>query len=158
MEITPEAHTPEIVRREPVSTAVVRGTVRMEELPQFYDRAYPLVASVLEQQGLQPLEAVGHYLTPPGQTIELEVGFTTVGRVEEDSDVVASSLPGGDVVRMTHLGPYEELAESWGRLASWIGQQGRRPGRSFWEVYVTEPSPEADPATMRTDLYWLLDS
>lgn len=158
MEIPPEATTPEIVTREPVPTAVVRGRVRMEELPHFFDRAYPLVASVLEQQGLQPREAVGYYLSPPGEAMELEVGFTTEAPVAEDGEVVASQLPGGDVARLTHLGAYDTLGESWNTLGSWIGQQGRRPGPGFWEVYVTEPTPEADPASMRTDLYWALGS
>jgi effector-binding domain-containing protein len=93
------------------------------------------------------------------------VGFTTAvpvteaAGVEEASggEVVASSLPGGDVARLSHLGSYDRLSESWGRLGTWIGEQGRRPGPRFWEVYVTEPTPEADPASMRTDLYWLLD-
>ena len=34
-----------------------------------------------------------------------------------------------------------------------IGGMGRAPGSPFWEVYVTEPSPDMDPATLRTDLF-----
>lgn len=33
-----------------------------------------------------------------------------------------------------------------------VAADGRQPALPFWEVYVTEPSPEMDPATLRTDL------
>ncbi len=158
METTDPATSPEIVHREAVPTAVVRDSARMEELPHLFDRAYPLVASVLAEQGVVPREAVGYYLSPPGDTMDLEVGFTTDAPAQGDGEVVVSTLPGGEVARLTHLGPYDELARSWGALAAWIDEQGRRPGPAYWETYVTEPTPETDPSTLRTDLYWLLGS
>ena len=42
-----------------------------------------------------------------------------------------------------HVGGYDNLGDSWCALA-------------MWEVYVTEPIPDADPATLRTDLSWVL--
>lgn len=157
MDQSPESTEPEIVSREEVPAAVVRATLRMEELPQLFDRAYRLVASVLEQQRLEPGEAFARYLTMPGETMEVEAGFTTTGPVEPEEDVVPTTLPAGEVARLTHTGPYDTLSSSWDRLGRWIGDQGRRPGAALWEVYVTEPTPEADPATMRTDLYWPLE-
>ncbi|GGK68176.1 GyrI-like domain-containing protein [Ornithinimicrobium pekingense] len=158
MDIPPEASSPEIVRREEVPTAVVRATVRMDEISQVFDRAYPLVASTLEQQGGRPLEAIGYYPSMPSETIDVEAGFTTAAPATDEGDVVVSSLPGGDVARLTHLGPYDTLAESWERLGRWVAEQGRRPGRGVWEVYVSEPTPDSDPATLRTDIYWPLES
>ena len=32
----------------------------------------------------------------------------------------------------------------------------KAPAFPFWEVYVTEPSPDMDPATLRTDLVTLV--
>ena len=42
------------------------------------------------------------------------------------------------------------------RLAAWMGEQGLTPGPVLWEVYVTEPSPDMDPADLRSELNWLL--
>ena len=156
MDIPPEATTPEIVRREEVPTAVLRATVRVEEISQIFDRAYPLVASTLGRQGVQPLEAIGYYTSMPTETIDVEVGFTTATPAADEGEVVASSLPGGDVARLTHLGPYDRLAESYDRLGRWIGEQGRSPGGGMWEVYVNEPTPGGDPSGLRTDIYWPL--
>jgi effector-binding domain-containing protein len=55
-----------------------------------------------------------------------------------------------------HVGAFDGLGESWGRLGEWIGAQGLIPGADMWEVYVTEPSPDMDPADLRTELCWTI--
>lgn len=67
--------------------------------------------------------------------------------------IVPSELPAGDIAVMSHVGGYDALGEAWGRLMAGIGGRGRAPGMPFWECYVTEPRPDMDPATLRTDLY-----
>ncbi|WP_346158586.1 GyrI-like domain-containing protein, partial [Nonomuraea recticatena] len=62
--------------------------------------------------------------------------------------------PGGGVARVTHTGSFDELDESWKRLAAWIGARGLTSGTTRWEVYTTEPSPDMDPADLRTELHW----
>jgi effector-binding domain-containing protein len=32
--------------------------------------------------------------------------------------------------------------------------QGRRPASTMWEVYLTDPEEEPDPARWRTEVYW----
>lgn len=149
-------HSPEIVSLDPQPTAVVRDTVRMDQLTDFYDSAFGSVVHALTAQGAPPRDAFGLYLSQPAETVDLEVGFVTDREVDAVEGVVPSTLPGGEVARMTHLGSYDSLGQSWGQLVAWVGEQGRRPAGPMWEVYVTEPSPDADPATMRTDLFCLL--
>ena len=67
--------------------------------------------------------------------------------------IAASELPAGDVAVISHLGAYDGLGQAWGRLMGSVGAMGRTPGTPFWESYVTEPSPNMDPATLRTDLF-----
>jgi effector-binding domain-containing protein len=61
------------------------------------------------------------------------------------------------VARLVHQGGYDQLGAAWDRLRSWIDGQGLTPGRELWEVYVTEPSPDIDPATLRTELNWTIE-
>jgi hypothetical protein len=35
--------------------------------------------------------------------------------------------------------------------------QGLRPGSVMWELYVTEPTPDIDPADLRTELNLQVD-
>ena len=67
--------------------------------------------------------------------------------------LTASELPAGTIARTTYVGGYDGLGAAWGAFLGEIGASGRAPDVPFWEVYVTEPSPDADPATMRTDLF-----
>ena len=146
----------------------MRERVSMTELPGFYDRAFSAVGQALEVGGVQPAgPAFGYYLSPPTDTFELEAGFPLEAPlnapaakgdavVAEDGGVVASELPPGPVARATHAGGYDTLGASWQALTEWVQEQGRTAGPRMWEVYVTQPTPEADPATLRTDLFLTL--
>jgi effector-binding domain-containing protein len=39
-------------------------------------------------------------------------------------------------------------------LRGWIEAQGLRAGETFWEVYLTQPTPDMDPGELRTELNW----
>ena len=65
-----------------------------------------------------------------------------------------SSLPAGHVARVVHSCGYDQLGETWGRLGAWIVDPGLTPGIDLWEIYVTEPNPEMDPADLHTELIW----
>lgn len=63
-----------------------------------------------------------------------------------------SSLPGGRIARLIHLGAFDGLGTSWEQLVAWVYEHGMQPGEVFWEVYLTEPAPDMDPAELRTEL------
>ena len=120
-------------------------------------RRSPACPAVLAGQGVAITgPAFALYHGAPGATADLEAGFPTSGPVETDGDVVASHLPGGRVARLVHEGSFDELGSSWGRLGQWIAAAGLTPGEDMWEVYVTEPSPDMDPADLRTELNWTI--
>ncbi|WP_153397462.1 GyrI-like domain-containing protein [Ornithinicoccus halotolerans] len=152
------ATTPRLVTTETVPTAVVRGdAVPMTELTGFYDRSFGQVSEAIESQGLRRTTAgLGRYFGQPTDTVDLEVGFGTEPGVSATGDVVASTLPGGRAAQVTHVGGYEGLGESWQRLYAWIDSQGLAPAGWMWEEYVTMPTPDTDPATIRTVLTWPL--
>jgi effector-binding domain-containing protein len=148
---------PELTETSATSTAVIRGTVALDEIASFFDRSFGELASVLGAQGVAPIGAAfARYAGPPGDPVELEVGFPIEGTVAPAGSVEPSSLPAGRVARLVHAGGYDELGRSWDRLGRWIVEQGLTPADDLWEVYVTEPSPEMDPADLRTELSWLV--
>lgn len=147
------APEPEFVDLEQTPTAVIRGTVAMTDITSFYDRAFSEVAAAVDRQQLSPQGAFGLYLAPPADVLQLEVGFVVDGAVEPEGEVVASALPGGRVARLVHHGAYDGLGEAWARLMAWVDEQGLTPAGAMWEVYVTDPTPDTDPATLRTDLF-----
>jgi effector-binding domain-containing protein len=148
---------PELADRPAATTAVMRGVVPMAELAGFFDRSFSRLWPAISGQGVAITgPAFGLYHGPPEETADLEVGFTTDRAVEPDGDVEAGSLPAGRVARLVHHGAYDALGSSWDQLRSWIVEQGFTPGDVLWEVYLTEPTPDMDPAELRTELNWVL--
>jgi effector-binding domain-containing protein len=146
---------PQIVDVEEQPTAVVRGRVPMAEITGFFDTSFGQLAEVLGAQGRTPQGAAfARYHAQPTDVADLEVGFPVDEPVEPAGDVVASTLPGGRVARLVHEGSFDALGESWGRLAGWMAAEGLTPAPSMWEVYLTDPSPDMDPADLRTELNW----
>jgi len=146
---------PAVVTLEPATTAVIRHVVPMDRLPEVFDRSFGALAAAVSAQGAGvagPAFALYHGL--PIDTVDLEVGFPTQRAVRADGDVVVSALPGGRVARAVHAGSFDGLGAAWGRLRSWIDDQGLRAGETFWEVYLTQPTPDMDPADLRTELNW----
>ncbi|ALE74829.1 AraC family transcriptional regulator [Pseudonocardia sp. EC080610-09] len=148
---------PQLITTTATTTAVVRGVVAMTELPAFYDRVFGTLPGVLAAQGVEVTgPAFGLYRGIPAETVDLEVGFPTDRPVADDGEVTAGELPAGRVARAVHSGSFDGLGPAWQDLAGWIAGQGLRPGDTFWEVYLTEPSPEMDPRDLRTELNWVV--
>ena len=154
---TTDQPAPEIVEVDAAATAVISDVVPMAEVAQFFDRAFSTLPVALAEQGVTPLGAAfALYHSLPGDTLDLSVGFPTDRDVEPTGEVHPSRLPAGHVARLVHHGSFEELGASWERLRTWIDETGRSAGGVLWEVYLTQPTPEMDPAELRTELNWLL--
>ncbi|MBF6468344.1 GyrI-like domain-containing protein [Nocardia beijingensis] len=85
---------------------------------------------------------------------DLEVGFPVDRAVRPERDVTAGCLPAGRVARTVPAGGFDALSAAWENLRSWIAEQELTPGALRWEVYLTRPAPEMDPAELRTELNW----
>jgi effector-binding domain-containing protein len=53
-----------------------------------------------------------------------------------------------------HVGPYEAMTETYQALVGWSEAEGLRLGEDMWEIYLSDPSTEPDPATWRTQVLW----
>jgi effector-binding domain-containing protein len=146
----------EIVHVERQATAVVRGVIPASELVSFFDRSFNSLPAECRAQGVTITgPAFALFQRPPADTIDLEVGFPTDRPIEPRGDVCLGELPAGEAATLTHRGAYDRLGESWQRLFQSVQAAGLRSG-AFWEVYVTQPSPEMDPADLLTQLYCLV--
>lgn len=135
-------------------TAVVRATVRTDELTSFFDGVFGTVMSAVQSHGAQlagPPFALYHGM--PTDTVDVEAGFPVAGPFAGGDGVTASALPGGRTVRAMHEGPYEGLADTYQKMTDWMREHGLTPGESMWEVYLTDPSSQPDPATWRTEVF-----
>lgn len=146
------------------TAVVVRRDYPMYEMPSLMDGTFSHLGAALAEAGVSPIgAAVSLHHRRPVDTADLEVGFP-IDRplpgpitLPNGFEVVASVLPAGRAAMISHVGGYDGLAEAWGAFTEAVGDSGEQMTYPFWELYVTEPSPQADPATMRTDLVTLLE-
>lgn len=147
--------TPELVIVDPVTAAVVKGTIPTNEVTDFFDRSFGVLGGALAAQGVAPTgPAFALYREVPDDAMVLEVGYPVNRAIEPDGPAETGDLPGGRVARLVHAGSFDGLTAAWQHLGTWIDEQGLTPGEPFWEVYLTEPSPDMDPADLRTELNW----
>lgn len=148
---------PEVVDVDPTTTAIIRDVVATDELPAFFEHAFATLTEVIGAQGISITgPAFSCYHDHPSDTADVEFGLPTDRRIEASGGAGPGSLPGGRVARVVHVGAHDELEGAWDRLGAWMSEQGLGFGMPFWEVYLTEPSPDVDPADLRTELNHLV--
>lgn len=148
-----------------VPTAVVsaRG-FPMYQMSSLMDGTFSHLASALEDAGIHPIgPAFALHHRAPVSTADVEVGFPIDAPLSAPITLpsgytaIASTLPAGRVAWVSHVGGYGALAESWGAFTEEIGDSEEQMAYPFWEFYVTPPTPGTNPASLRTDLFTLLE-
>lgn len=149
---------------EVLTAVVVRHDFPMYEMPSLMDGTFSHLAEALEKAGVHPIgPAFALHHRAPVATADLEVGFPVDSALEgtltlpNGFEVVGSRIPGGRVAWISHVGGYAGLAEKWGAFTEEVGESEEQMAYPFWEFYVTAPTPDTDPATLRTDLFSMLE-
>lgn len=154
---------PTVLNGEEVPLVVVRHVdVRLDDLREIFDSSFGPLVTVAATAGLTVEgPAIAVYEGDVSEAFTLEVGFPVDRALPEPTDVggtavIPSQLAAGRLAVLTHIGPYDQLGESWGRLMTWVGEQRLSPDSRFGEVYVTEPTPDGDPNALRSDIFLTL--
>ena len=113
--------------------------------------------AALAAQGVTPSGPwFTHHRRMDPALFDFEICIPVTALVTPTGRVQAGCLPAATVAQAVLRGPYEGLADGWGRLGSWIEAQGHRTAPDLWERYVVGPETSADPADWRTELNWPL--
>ncbi|ACL40056.1 transcription activator effector binding [Pseudarthrobacter chlorophenolicus A6] len=135
--------------------AVVREQVRMDELPEFFGRAFASVMAAAQRQGAAPAgPPFARYHGMPGETVDVEAGFPIAGGFTTADGVEAGTLPETDALEALHSGPYDTLQHTYGAIQQQMQADGLIPADTMWEYYLSDPEKEPDPATWQTRVVW----
>ena len=132
----------------------VRRTVPREQLHELFGPTYGTVAAAATGAGARVLgPAYAEYFGMPGETVDVEIGFGIDRPVDVDGMVTAEH-PAVRAVVGTHVGPYDELEQSYAELMPWLEMEGVELTDSMLEFY--DSPPETDPAATVTRLVFPL--
>jgi len=135
----------------PQHTAVMKATLHSEELGSWIPPAFDRVANYLDKNGVVPSGMpLARYHVLPDHMFDVEVGFPVEARVAGDERVRPSSLPGGRVVVAWHIGPYDQLGETYQAVDEWLKAEGGVRTGDAWEIYHDPPT--GDPRFWRTEI------
>lgn len=142
---------------------LVRATkgVAPHEMGGIFDETFTALVRGLGQEQMIPGgPAFALHHEQPGATMTFDAGFPMAEILDGEFEAggitfYPSRLPAGRIATISHMGPYDGLAQAWQSLMEHIAADGHTTRLPFWEVYVTAPGT-IDPNSLRTNLVTLL--
>ncbi len=96
--------------------------------PQFFDRSFHAVDDAMRNAGASVVgPPLGLYYGMPTDTVDVAAGFPTDRDVSVDGEVTTETLPGGRAAQILHIGSYDAMEQTYGRLMQWLQAQNLRP-------------------------------
>jgi DNA-binding transcriptional MerR regulator len=157
----PESLHPVLVhtrRQRPEPILAVRRRVAMAEVPAFFEDAFARLFSLATARRLTITgptggrfgdgEGMGHEEIAAEAYVPVERAETATG------DIVADHLPDTDLAVALHVGPYDDMRDTYRSVGVWVAEHDRRVTGPLQELYLFGPGPGVDPATFRTEVGW----
>ena len=85
-------------------------------------------------------------------TADVEVVIPVAKAVEGKGDIACYELPGGQMARIVHKGPYEKCAPTYKKLFEWIAENHKKVVGPTREVYLNDPK-QISPEEILTEIY-----
>lgn len=148
----PECTTKEL---EAQSIIGIRTSVDLAKIGGVMGQLFPELFAYLQEHGQSPTGMpLTRYHCMDGDTAELECAMPIAAPVAGTDRIRCGELPAGTMATVTHMGPYDNLPETWAALMGWMKSEGLEPVGTPWEVYVTDPGAEPDQSKLRTDIFF----
>lgn len=135
----------------------IKAVCSQEELPGKLGELYGKMVAEMQKNKLefagQPV-AIYHKYDP--QAIEFEAIIPVNKPGKTNGAIVAKEIKAGPVAMTSHYGPYEGTYHAHMAMDKWLTENKKEVKGSPWEVYVTDPVKEKDPAKWLTEIYYPL--
>lgn len=132
----------------------IRRQLPTSELGAFFAEVLPAVMQWLDAHAIVPASPpMAMWCAMDMQTgiADCHAGAFVYEPVAGEGEVTGASTPGGDVLVLTHTGPYDTVGRSWMAAYRRATELGRTPGAG-WEIYLDDPG--STPASeLRTQIH-----
>jgi effector-binding domain-containing protein len=138
-------------------TAVIAQTTTWKEFPNVWgpllDQVYRFVRSRTDLATGDGAEQWQNVMLYKDDRPDVEVGVLVKRSFQAEGPVIASELPGGEVVTATHRGDYGQLGVTHDAVRDHAAAHGRQLAGPRWEIYGHW---RPDPSELETEVFWLL--
>lgn len=134
-------------------TATKRVEVDEAELSLAMGRVQQAVHEALARQDVAGASGPFARYHSFGEVIDFEAGVMVEQPIAPDGEVKPGELPAGPAAIAVHAGPYDTLRQTYETMWAWLdGNADYEPAGGPWEIYLTDPSAEPDPARWLTEV------
>jgi AraC family transcriptional regulator len=83
---------------------------------------------------------------------DVEIAIPVAQGIEGTEEITCYTLPGGQMARIVHKGPYEKCAPTYKQLFAWIAEHRKKIVGPTREVYLNDPR-KIPPEEVLTEIY-----
>ena len=144
----------QLVQDPPRHFVGIRRKVDVKALKDFYTEVFPKVMQWVASKGITPVSApmsVWCAMDMETGIADTHAGVFVADEVEVDGEITAGKTAGGEVLKLVHVGGYDTMGRSWGRVYGRAKELGKQPGAG-WEIYVDDPGQVAA-EDLKTEIY-----
>jgi AraC family transcriptional regulator len=146
----------EIKHMPRLRVATVRHVGPYNQIPTAFERLGAIAAPAGLLQSSTAMMAIYHDdpETAPQEQLRSDAALVVSEDVTLPQGLTEQHIPSGRYACTVHVGPYEQLGDSWARfLGEWVPASGNRIGDGVsYEIYLNTPAQVAK-QDLRTELY-----
>ena len=144
---------PTIETLEARPSVAVRTAVQLQEIGDKIGELMPVVMAVASESASGPVYARWHGWDLATGDGDMELGIPVAQHVPGSGDVQPTELPAGRAAVYWHVGPYDDLRNSWEVVRDWVSAKGLTSRAAPWEEYCSDCSV-TPPEQLRTRIVW----
>jgi effector-binding domain-containing protein/uncharacterized protein YndB with AHSA1/START domain len=140
---------------EPFGIAVIRDTITMDEIGKTLGENYGEIMDVLKKQKVEctgPPMAISMAWEPTRW--DFEAALPVSKEIKPSGRVSYKQSYAGKVIYVVYTGPYEKTEKAYLDLDNYVKENKLEEAGGPWEVYITDPATESDPAKWVTEIYF----
>jgi len=134
----------------------VEKTTDYVRIAEAMGAAFGTVFGFVGQHGITPqsMPMTVYLDMPKGSQLSFRSGVlvSPEDAARARGDIKADTLPAGDAMTATHVGPYASLNQSHGALWKHLEDTGIASSMPVWEIYTDDPD-KVDEARLRTKIH-----
>ena len=134
-------------------TLSTRLRVPSRELGEKLSELLPAVFAYALNRGLGPGRPFVRYHGEENDVLDVEAGVPVDAPGDGEDDIRPGALPACEVAVLLHEGAHQLLRSAHADLAQWATENGKTSASGAWEVYITDPADDPDPASWKTKIY-----